>query len=229
MRSSDPGWVALALHLSRLPPPAPRPHHRRIARAVLDDAAARQGGPLLPARQRRHGPALPGGRRRHRARRTLARLFAVPMRPTPNCCSRAGCWPTEADAVPRLCRLREQEAAARPPPPAITDPAPSHDRARSHVRRGRECPHHRSAAPADRRPGRGGHARASGRFFARSPSRSPRSRPGPQAGGHATADPFLFRHLRNRLDGRMLEPLADDLARTDACRLGARQGGRSCT
>jgi len=38
------GWTALALHLSRLCPPAPRPHHRRIAHAMLQDAARRHDG-----------------------------------------------------------------------------------------------------------------------------------------------------------------------------------------
>lgn len=47
LRSKRPRWVALALHLSQLPPPAPRPHHRRIARAVLDDAASRREGQLF--------------------------------------------------------------------------------------------------------------------------------------------------------------------------------------
>ena len=34
------GRTALALHLSRLAPPAPRPHHRRIARALLAEGGA---------------------------------------------------------------------------------------------------------------------------------------------------------------------------------------------
>ena len=37
----------LTLHLSRLAPPAPQPHHRRIARAVLDDAALYHRGQLF--------------------------------------------------------------------------------------------------------------------------------------------------------------------------------------
>lgn len=44
------GKVALALHLSRLKPPAPRPHHTRIARASLDDSAARRGGHVFTMR-----------------------------------------------------------------------------------------------------------------------------------------------------------------------------------
>jgi hypothetical protein len=44
------GKLALALHLSRLKPPAPRPHHTRIARAALDDSAARHGGHVFTMR-----------------------------------------------------------------------------------------------------------------------------------------------------------------------------------
>lgn len=40
--------VALVLHLSRLGPPAPEPHHRRIARALLTEAAQRLDGQLFP-------------------------------------------------------------------------------------------------------------------------------------------------------------------------------------
>lgn len=35
------------MHLTRLVAPAPRPHHRRIARTVLDDAASRHGGQVF--------------------------------------------------------------------------------------------------------------------------------------------------------------------------------------
>lgn len=38
------GRVVLVLHLSHLTPPAPRPHHRRIARVLLGDEAVRHEG-----------------------------------------------------------------------------------------------------------------------------------------------------------------------------------------
>jgi hypothetical protein len=44
------GWSAIALHLSRLMPPAPRAHHRRIARAMLQDAAQRGDGQVFSLR-----------------------------------------------------------------------------------------------------------------------------------------------------------------------------------
>jgi hypothetical protein len=66
-------WSATVLHLSRLAPPAPRPHHRRIARALMQDAAQRSDGQVFalrnadlvlltrdsdpPAAALRHGPS----------------------------------------------------------------------------------------------------------------------------------------------------------------------------
>jgi hypothetical protein len=41
------GCVVVVLHLARLHPAALRPHHRRIARAVMQDAALRQDGPIF--------------------------------------------------------------------------------------------------------------------------------------------------------------------------------------
>lgn len=47
LRRAPAGRVALVLHLSRLVPPAPRPHHVRIARAVLQETAARHEGQVF--------------------------------------------------------------------------------------------------------------------------------------------------------------------------------------
>ncbi|HTU53779.1 MAG TPA: hypothetical protein VMF62_07390 [Acetobacteraceae bacterium] len=47
MRAPE-GWLALVLHLGRLAPPAPQPHHRRVARALLHEAAERHHGQLFP-------------------------------------------------------------------------------------------------------------------------------------------------------------------------------------
>jgi hypothetical protein len=38
------GRIAVVMHLSAMTPPAPHPHHRRIARAVLEEAAQRHDG-----------------------------------------------------------------------------------------------------------------------------------------------------------------------------------------
>lgn len=44
------GKLAFVLHLSALKPPAPRAHHVRIARALLQDSAQRYGGQVFPLR-----------------------------------------------------------------------------------------------------------------------------------------------------------------------------------
>jgi hypothetical protein len=44
------GKMAMALHLSRLQPPAPRPYHTRIALALMQDTARRLGGQVFPMR-----------------------------------------------------------------------------------------------------------------------------------------------------------------------------------
>ena len=44
---SPQGRMALALHLSRVPPPGPRPHHVRVARAILEDTAQRHEGQVF--------------------------------------------------------------------------------------------------------------------------------------------------------------------------------------
>ena len=41
------GRLAVVVRLSRLPPPGPRPYHRRIARALLEDCALRHGGQVV--------------------------------------------------------------------------------------------------------------------------------------------------------------------------------------
>lgn len=41
------GRIAVVVRLSRLPPPGPRPYHRRVARALLEDCAQRHGGQVL--------------------------------------------------------------------------------------------------------------------------------------------------------------------------------------
>jgi EAL domain-containing protein (putative c-di-GMP-specific phosphodiesterase class I) len=70
------GWSAVALHLSRLAAPGPRPHHWRIARAVMQDAAQRVDGQIFAMR---NGDIVLLGRDRLTASgdvpATLRRLF----------------------------------------------------------------------------------------------------------------------------------------------------------
>ncbi len=49
-RTTAPGWAALVLHVADFPPPGARPHHRRVARAILDDTVQRHGGQVFSLR-----------------------------------------------------------------------------------------------------------------------------------------------------------------------------------
>lgn len=82
LRGAQQRWTALALHLSRLSPPAPRPHHSRIARAVLDDAASRREGQLFTLMNGDLVLLFPAGDGGVGLATTLAQLFA-PDAPDP--------------------------------------------------------------------------------------------------------------------------------------------------
>ncbi|MGH7083259.1 MAG: hypothetical protein ACREFV_12400, partial [Acetobacteraceae bacterium] len=145
--------IAVVLHLARLAPPGPGPHHRRIARALLIEAAQRHDGqlfplangdlvllcrpPATPAGSADDPGALPG---------TLRRLFAGET-PEPN--TIVSLWPLADQADRLLSYARERsDAVASPsipehpsvgparaalppplppsalPPPALPDPVP---------------------------------------------------------------------------------------------------------
>jgi len=44
---APPGLAALAVRLAAVPPPGPRPQHRRVVRAMLDEAALHHGGQVF--------------------------------------------------------------------------------------------------------------------------------------------------------------------------------------
>ena len=197
MRAGHPGWVALALHLSRLTAPAPRPHHRRIARAMLDDAAVRHEGQFFPlgngdmvllCRAADAGSGLAGA---------LARLFQADA-PDPEMLLTRWLLPGEAQPFLAYVDFSEQEAAARPPPPMTeTLGSPSALEVMSGlVDTGRvtDMLHRQTAIlfPA-------GKARVEPLYREMTFSMAALEARA-QAGGHATSDPFLFRHLASRLD-----------------------------
>lgn len=124
------GRVAVVVRLALLPAPGPRPYHRRIARALLDDCAQRHGGHvfrlsggtlvLLAAARAGSAPdagpmALPG---------LLARLLHA---------EEAGEPVAEAlvlaSALPRLHALIDADAAA-PEAPEADEPRPRNPFAR---------------------------------------------------------------------------------------------------
>lgn len=220
LRSKQQRWVALALHLSRLPPPAPRPHHTRIARAVLDDAASRREGQLFTLL---NGdlvllfPASDGG---VGLSTTLAQLFA-PDAPDPTLLLSRWLLPADTeqlfaflDALPMLTTAPlTLEPDAHLSTVAQLSKAVEPGRVRDLLERqtgilvamsgsSRVVPLFReirfSQAALE--------ARAA-------------------ASGHVTADPFLFRHLIAKLGNGMLAAATADL-QADGSMLGWAREGR---
>jgi hypothetical protein len=121
------GWSVVALHLSRLLPPAPRPHHRRIARAVMQDAAQRGDGQVFALR---NGDVLLLTRNVAQpvsvVSDRLRRLFGREANDAGGIVSE---WQLPAGSPELLAytadRLREPEAAANkeaaPPPAEVVD------------------------------------------------------------------------------------------------------------
>ncbi len=202
------GWALLALHLSRIPPPGPRAHHRRVAAAVLDDAAARGNGQLfalangdmaLLFRPADEGAGVLG---------VLARLFKADM---PDADALRTLWPLPdagAAAVAWIrSRVAESDRAPPPPePPSSTSAIAAMDAV---VQSGAlsDLMHRQTAILL--RPGR---AIPVTPLF-REVSISTAVLEARIAGGNATADPFLFNHLAARLDHRMLGALQQDVPR----------------
>jgi hypothetical protein len=138
------GRVALALHLSRLKAPAPRPHHTRIARALLQDMAMRLGGQVFAMRNGDivllcgaeavvpegqglgeglglgQGLGSGGGRRVTPAALPVAfaRLFGADS-PEPG--RLTSLWRLEADAAPFRDYISNRQADRAPPEVAAED------------------------------------------------------------------------------------------------------------
>jgi EAL domain-containing protein (putative c-di-GMP-specific phosphodiesterase class I) len=219
------GKVALALHLCRLKPPAPRPHHTRIARALLQETAQRYAGQLfalrngdllllctLPPEENR----LAGGQSSPLALpATLLRLFGVDA-PEQDRLTTIWRLEEEADRFWAFLTTPQGESAAEP---LAEDHATSaagiialeelvatafipdllSQQTAIHLHAGRDLPLTARLTPLFRE------ITFSRAALARRPDMA-----------DALADPFLFRHFATRLDARILEHLHDDLA----------QGGR---
>jgi EAL domain-containing protein (putative c-di-GMP-specific phosphodiesterase class I) len=203
------GWIAVALHLSRLATPAPRPHHRRIARVLMEDTARRHDGEVftptngdmvllcrLGEERRAAGPlrvasptALPD---------VLARLLRADLADPRELTS---LWPLEtagdqalAYAVAGLTNGAAVTAGAGEPraPADAADPFGQPADAA-------EMPHRRTTvliAEDGMRP-----LFREVRFSRRS-LEAGAARAGP---ADTDTDPFLLRHLAERLDRRMLD------------------------
>lgn len=209
--------MALVLHLSRMAPPAPRPHHRRIARAVMDDAAQRQAGQvfalpnddlLLLFRSEEAGPLAA----------TLARLFQLDM---PDPAGLITLWSLGRDgaALLRYARARALDAL---PDPALTEPrgsAQTIDALESVIEQSRITDLMQQQTAVLLVPGREGRLQP---LFREATFSVAVLEARIAAAGQAHADPFLFRHLASRLDGRMLDALRQDLLANGPLTAGAR-------
>jgi hypothetical protein len=224
--------MVVVLHLSRLAPPGPRPHHRRVARAILEDTAQRHEGQVFalangdlvllcraagpdraqPARPA-HGPApsdpatLPDA---------LARLLRVDM-PDPTRVTTV--WRLEESLPALTAYVAERLAESGPtmPPPASPGPGlavqPAVVDALAAIAEGKAIADFMQRQTAvlvgsEKRHGPGPNAPLRPLYrevtfsIAALESRI-------AAVGQAAADPYLFRHLAGRLDRRMLALLAD--------------------
>lgn len=204
--SGKGGWSLLALHLSHIPPPGARAHHRRVAGAVLDDAAGRWNGQLFAMANGDLALLYQPGEGGAPLLDALARLFRADIADTAGLRS---LWLLPDDMRPALAyvmeRVAEGDRAAPPPePPSSTGAIAAMD---DLVQTGTlsDLMHRQTAVLM--RPGRGVPLVPLFREVAISMSVLEAR----IAGGHAMADPFLFSHLAARLDRRMLGALRDDV------------------
>ena len=219
IRGKQQRWVALALHLSRLPPPAPRPHHSRIARAVLDDAASRREGQLFALMNGDLVLLFPAGDGGVGLATTLAQLFA-PDAPDPTLLISRWLLPVDKeqlfaflDALPMLSAAPATfEPDANLSTVAQLSEAVEPSRVRDLLERqtgilvavtgaSRVVPLYRELR------------------FSMTALETRAA-----ASGHVTADPFLFRHLIAKLAKGMLATTAADLQNEGSLLDWARDG-----
>ena len=200
------GWGLLALHLSRIPPPGARAHHRRVASAVLDDAAARCSGQLFSLGNGDMALVFRPGEPAPTLLAVLARLFKADVPDPDGLCS---LWPLPQAMRPALTYISERvaegdRAAPKPEPLSSTSAIAAMD-AIVQSSALSDLMHRQTAILL--RPGQANPIvplfREVGISTAVLEARI--------VGGTATADPFLFTHLAARLDHRMLGDLRRDV------------------
>ncbi len=197
---------ALVLHLSRMAAPAPRSYHRRIARAILDDAAQRGGAQVFALRNNDFVLLRAGPDAANELAPTLARLFRIDA---PNPASLLSDWSAAADA-PALLAYATARATEAPPDPSPPEALGSTDAIGSIealLQRSRitDLMQRQTAVLV----GSGG---VGIRPLFREVTLSVAALEARIAAvGQAHMDPFLFHHLVSRLDGPMLDALRRDL------------------
>lgn len=223
------GRLAVVLHLSRLRHPAPRPHHRRIARALLQDTAARHDGQVfalhnedlvllcrgfLPG-QEMPVVALDGKANVFRA--SVAEPMALPeilgrllRADTPPGCDLVSVWPLEFEA-PMLLTYATDRAAQGHFVLATEDDVtvqPGMVNAIAALVGTAAISDLMQRQTAVLLPGRSDLGGPAPRPLFQEVTFSIAALESRIAtGGHASADPFLFRHLAGRMDQRMLDVL----------------------
>lgn len=186
---------ALLVRLSRIPPPGAKPHHRRIARSLLDEAALRRGAQVFALRNLDLVLFGPDARA---SELLLARLFGED-----------GVVQVLAPGAALLAYVHERASEDLPVPALPTEaaPLPALDMAESLLE---------SALPGDLL-----HVQVAAELLPRGALRplfreaSPRlhALAAQLPGGDAQApDPLAFRALAGRLDARTLAVACADLA-----------------
>ncbi len=198
-------WAVIVLHLSALLPPAPRPHHRRIAYAILGDAALRRDGQVftqpsgdLAMLCRTEGVA--------EAAETLARLFRVDA---PRAEALLTLWRLPADAASVLAYADRDTLAATPAEEKLNlSASPMHPGATNAIdamlatARLSDLMRQQVAIRLE-----GGMQPIFREMtFSTAALQSQIAAMGP-----ARTDPFLLRHLAARLDERLLNSMAERL------------------
>jgi len=213
--------MALVLHLSRMVPPAPRAHHRRIARAVLDDVAQRQEGQVFAL----HNDDLLLLFRSDKAdipvMDTLARLFLVDV---PDPVGLITLWSLAGDGAAVLQYAEARLLDTMPAPASIEPVGSAHtiDAIDQVVQHSRLSDLMQRQTAVLLMPGGQSRLRPLFREITFSVAVLEARI---AAIGQANADPFLFRHLASRLDGRMLDVLRQDLQVNGPLTAGARDLG----
>lgn len=206
LRKSEHCWVLMALHLSRLPAPAPRPHHRRIAKAVLNDAASRREGQLFTLPNGDYVLLFPAPDGGASLLATLAELFA-PDAPDPRVVLSRWLLPAEFEQLSAF--LDSVPAVAAGPHGVDPDVGLS---TVSHLYDGLEPGRIRDLLVRQT----GVLVAVSGAtrvvpLFREVRFSLPALEARAIAPGHLTADPFLFRHLVAKLGPIVLDAVLDEL------------------
>ncbi len=204
---NKPGWMLLALHLSRIPPPGPRAHHRRVAAAVLEDAAARGNGQLFALANGDMALLFRPSDRGEGASGLITRLFQAD---TPNPATLRSLWPLPDDGIAALeyvhARVTDGGQAVPAPEPQASAGAIARMDELVQVAPLHELMHRQTAVLLQ---------------LGQTPPMTPIYREVAistaaleariAAAGQAQADPFLFNHLMAQLDRRMLDTLLTDI------------------